>query len=60
VPSNRHYATGHVLVTTCYCYAGVMKLAAGDCLDAICDDLASLEGESHARVMSAEVHGPLM
>jgi hypothetical protein len=46
-----HYATGHVLITTGYCYASVMELTTGDRLDAVCDDFACLKGKSHACIV---------
>jgi hypothetical protein len=54
--SNGHYATRHVFVAAWYCYACVMELTAGDCLDAVCDDFAGLKRESHSCVMLAGFH----
>ena len=58
--SCRHYATGHILITTWNCDASVMELTTRDRLDAVGDDFTCLKGKPHAFVMSTGANGHLM
>lgn len=48
VAGHRHDAAWHILVAARYRDASIMLLSTGDGLDAISDDLSTLEGEPHA------------